>query len=78
MEKTTVQLTKPTLERLKQFKRHERESYEEIVNKLMDEAEEDTLSAEDIEDLQEALEEVKQGKTISAEALAKKYGIKLS
>jgi ribosomal protein S25 len=78
MEKTTVQLTRPTLERLKRFKRHERESYEEVVNKLMDDAEEETLSAEDIEDLQEALEEVKQGKTVSAETLAKKYGIKLA
>lgn len=78
MEKTTLQLTKQTLERLKQFKRHERESYEEILNTLMDDAEDDVLTPEDIADLQEALEEVRQGKTISAEALAKKYGIKLS
>lgn len=78
MEKTTVQISKKTMERLKTFKRHSRESYEEILNTLMDEADDDLLTAEDIVDLQQALEEVKRGEVISAEALAKKYGFKLS
>jgi hypothetical protein len=37
MEKTTVQISKKTMERLKTFKRHPRESYDEILNTLMDE-----------------------------------------
>ena len=55
MEKTTVQLKKSTLERLKNFKRHERESYEEVVNYLMDESEEDLLSSKEIDDFNYSL-----------------------
>ena len=40
MEKTTIQITHNTLERLKLFKQFERESYEEVLNNLLDEAEE--------------------------------------
>ncbi|MFH1332392.1 MAG: hypothetical protein ABIH63_03870 [archaeon] len=77
MEKTTVQLSKDTLERLKLFKKHDRESYEEVINSLMDEVDEESLSDEEIRDIQEALEEVKQGKTKTIEAVAKELGIKL-
>lgn len=77
MEKTTVQLSKDTLERLKLFKRHDRESYEEVINTLMDEVNEESLSDEEIKDIQEALEEVRQGKTKTIEQVAKDLGIKL-
>ncbi len=77
MEKTTVQLTKQTLDRLKQFKRHERESHEETLNSLMDAAEEDALSPEEIDDLQVALEDVKRGRTKPIEQVAKELGITL-
>lgn len=78
MEKTTVQLNKQTLERIKLFKKHERESYEEVLNSLMDEVEQESLSEEEIKDIQEALEEVKQGKTKTIEEVAKELGISLS
>lgn len=77
MEKTTVQLSKDTLERLKLFKRHDRESYEEVINSLMDEVNEEALGDEEIKDIQEALEEVRQGKTKTIEQVAKELGIKL-
>ena len=77
MEKTTVQISKSTLERLKLFKKHERESYEEILNSLMNEVEEETLNEEEIIEIQEALEEVKQGKVKSIELIAKEIGISL-
>jgi len=72
-----VQLSKHTLERLKLFKKHDRESYEEVINSLMDEVEEEALTDEEIKDIQEALEEVKQGKTKSIEQVAKELGVKL-
>jgi len=75
--KTTIQINSETLERLKMFKQHPRESYEEVLNKLLDEAEEDPLSPEEIEDIQEALEEVKQGKVIPFSKVLKEAGIKL-
>ncbi|MFH1210994.1 MAG: hypothetical protein V1645_03685 [archaeon] len=77
MGKTTVQLSKDTLERLKLFKKHDRESYEEVINTLMDEVDEEALSDEEIKDIQEALEEVRQGRTKSIEQVAKELGIKL-
>jgi len=76
MDKTTIQLSQSTLERLKSFKRYDRESYEEIVNNLADEAEEE-LSVEEIEDIQEALEQVKKGDLYSIEEVAKELGVKL-
>ncbi len=77
MEKTTVQLSKITLDRLKSYKKHERESYEEVLNGLMDEVEEESLSKEEINEIQEALEEVRQGKTKPIEVIAKELGIAL-
>ena len=75
--KTTIQISSETLERLKMFKKHQRESYEEVLNSLLNEAEEDTLSEEEIEDIKEALEEVKRGETIPIEQVARDLGIKL-
>ena len=72
-----MQLSKDTLERLKLFKRHGRESYEEVITCLMDEVDEESLSDDEIKDIQEALEEVRQGKTKTIEQVAKELGIKL-
>lgn len=78
MEKTTIQINISTLERLKALKRYERESYDELLNNLIAQAQDDTLSDEEIEDLKEALEEVKQGKTKSIEEVATQIGVSLS
>lgn len=75
--KTTIQVSQDTLERLKMFKRHERESYDFVLNALLDEAEEDELTEDDIEDLKEALENVKRGKTKPIEQVAKELGVTL-
>ncbi len=77
MEKTTVQVNLETLERLKALKQYERESYDFVLNKLIDEYEEETLSEEEIKEIQEALEEVKKGKVTPIENVAKELGITL-
>ena len=77
MEKTTVQISTDTLERLKRLKQHEKESYDFVLNKLIDENEEEELSDEEIEDIKIALENVKQGKVKSIEQVAKELGIVL-
>jgi len=77
MEKTTIQIGKNTLERIKLFKKYERESYEEVLNNLMNEVEEETLTKEEIQEIQEALEEVKQGKIKTIEKVAQELGINL-
>ena len=77
MEKTTVQISTDTLERLKRLKQHEKESYDFVLNKLIDENEEDELSDEEIEDIKIALENVKKGKVKPIEQVAKELGITL-
>jgi len=75
MEVTTIQINKNTLERLKTLKRYERESYDELINNMLNESEEETLSNEEIEEIQKSLEEIKQGKVYSIEEVAKEFGV---
>ena len=75
--KTTIQISPETLERLKMLKRHERESYEEVLNSLIEEREEEGLTDDEIEDIKEALDEVRRGEVYSIEQIAKELGIKL-
>lgn len=77
MEKTTIQINRETLERLQTMKRYSRESYDELLNNILDETEEEILSEEEIKEIQEALEEVKQGKTKPIEIIAKELKIAL-
>ncbi|MBI4439791.1 hypothetical protein HY638_02365 [Candidatus Woesearchaeota archaeon] len=74
---TTVQLKDQTLERLKYFKEASKESYDEIINKILDDVEEGELSDETIEDLKKGIREIRGGKGESIEDVAKELGIKL-
>ena len=77
MEKTTIQISQETLQRLKNFKKHERQSYDELLNGVFDEIEEETLSDDEIEDIKIALENVKKGKVKPIEQVARELGITL-
>ncbi|MBI4141393.1 hypothetical protein HY484_00540 [Candidatus Woesearchaeota archaeon] len=74
---TTIQIEKKTLERLKYFKEHEKESYNEIVNKLIDEVEEGELSDFAFEGILRGIRDIKEGRTTPIQDVAKKFGIKL-
>jgi len=77
MEKTTIQVNLETLERLKALKNMERQSYDNLLNNLIDNCEEESLSEEEIEDIKTALENVKRGKVKPIEQVAKELGITL-
>jgi len=77
MEKTTIQIKFETLERLKSLKNMERQSYDEVLNNLLDNCEEENLSEEEIEDIKIALENVKRGKVKPIEQVARELGIML-
>lgn len=77
MEKTTIQINFETLERLKSLKNFERQSYDELLNSLIDNCEEENLSEEEIEDIKIALENVKKGKVKPIEQVARELGITL-
>jgi len=77
MEKTTIQVNLETLERLKALKNMERQSYDNLLNNLIDNCEEESLSEEEIEDIKTALENVKRGKVKPIEQVARELGIAL-
>lgn len=77
MEKTTIQISQHTLERLKDLKSMERQSYDDLLNNLIDNQEEESLSDEEIAEIQEGLEDIKRGRLYSIEEVAKELGIKL-
>ena len=78
MEKTTIQISTGTLDRLKTMKRYERESYDEVLNQLLDGAEEEMLTETEIEEIKQALDEVKHGEVFSIEDVAKEFNVKLN
>jgi len=78
MEKTTIQINIGTLARLKTLKRYERESYDEVLNQLLDETEEEMLTEKEIEEIKQALDEVKRGEIFSIQEVAKEFNVKLN
>jgi len=77
MEKTTIQITLETLERLKSLKNFERQSYDDVLNSLIDNSEEESLSEEEISEIQKGLEDIKRGRVYSIDSVAKELGIAL-
>ena len=78
MEKTTIQIRSQTLERMKNLKSHDRQSYDELLNSVLDDFDEEPMSEEEIQEIQVALENVKKGKVKSIEQVAKELGVKLT
>jgi hypothetical protein len=80
MEKTTIQISQKTLDRLRALKKYEKESYEEIVNTLIDDIEEE-LTPEEIEEVELALKEIKkrgvEKTTTPIEEVAKELNVRL-
>ena len=74
---TTIQIKDATLERLRYFKTYSKESYDEVINKIMDIEEEGILTDEAIADIQIGMREVKEGKGRALEDVAKSLGVKL-
>ena len=77
MEKTTIQINLETLERLKALKHFERQSYDELLNNIISNIEEEELSENEINEIQQGLEDVKKGKLYPIESVAKELGISL-
>ena len=77
MEKTTIQVNFETLERLKALKNFERQSYDELLNNLIENSNEESLSEEEINEIQKGLEDVKKGRVYPIEVVARELGIAL-
>ena len=75
---TTIQIQEETKERLDNLKDYERETYEEIIQKLLNIVAEEKmgLSEQTKKDIEEARKEIAQGKLFTLEQL--KRALKLS
>ena len=63
---TTIQLDKKVRDRLRELKIHPRESYNKVVERLLAlRTDEGELSEETIRDIEQSLEDVKAGRTMS-------------
>ena len=78
MEKTTIQINLETLERLKALKIFERQSYDDLLNNLINNIEEEKLSEDEIEEIKKGLDNIKRGKVYSIESVAKELVISLN
>lgn len=77
MGTTTIQVKNQTVERLKFFKEYSKESYDELLNKILDMVEEGELTDEAIKDIEISLKEAREGKGEPIGDVAKEFGVKL-
>ena len=72
---STIYVRKDLKERLNGLKRHPKESYNDVIEHLVSMAlDDEPLSEEAIQGLEEALEDIRKGNLIPEEVIRKKYG----
>ena len=77
MKTTLIQVKKATAEKLRKLKDYSRQSYDELISKLIAAEESETLTEQEITEIKRGLDDVKAGRTRPIEAVAKGLGIKL-
>jgi predicted transcriptional regulator len=74
---TTIQLDKKVRDRLKQLKIHPRESYNNVVERLIElRTDEGELSEDTIRDIEKSLEDVRAGRTLSMNEVKRRLKMK--
>jgi len=73
---TTIQVTEETKKALERMKLFPRETYEDVICRLIEiNTEEEELNTETIQNIEKALEDVKKGRLHSTEEVKKELGI---
>jgi predicted transcriptional regulator len=76
MPATTIQLQPEVKEHLDLLKRHPRESYNDVIKRLVDtRIDEKPLSDEAIAGIEEALGDIKKGRLHTEEEIKKEFGV---
>ena len=76
MPPTTIQLQPEVKESLDQLKRHPRESYNDVIRRLVGgRIDEEALSEEALEGIEEALSDIRKGRVHSEEEIRKDFGV---
>ena len=78
MEQTSIAVSKASKERWEEFKNHKHESFEAMINRvLQSQAEEDSelLTDADILEIEESIRDIKKGKFKTLEQMKAKYDL---
>ena len=76
MQTSSLRVNPETKNRLDRLKAHPRESYDRVIDRLIDSYHDDEpLSDEEINGIEEALQELKEGRFYSHEQVKKKLGL---
>ncbi len=76
MPQTTIQLQSMTRARLEALKVHPRETYDEVVNRLLDAAyDPEPLSEETLRKIEEGVRDIRKGKTRTLDEIVSELGI---
>ena len=76
MAQTTIQIQTATRARLEDLKVHPRETYDEVVNRLLDTAyDSEPLREETLRKIEMGIRDIRQGKTRTLEEIAQELGI---
>jgi predicted transcriptional regulator len=76
MPSTTVWITPENKSRLAALKRHPKESYNDVIARLIDMAVDDEpLSEEAIRGIEEALEDIRAGRLYSEDEIEREFGV---
>ena len=76
---TSIQIEKETKERLDKFKNHPRETYNEVIDRiinLMSEQDKEELSPSTIKNIEKSLADIKAGRVSLHKDLKKRLGLK--
>ena len=74
---TTIQIDKKVRDKLKQLKIHPRESYNNVVERLIElRTDEGELSEDTIRDIEKSLDDVRAGRTLSMNEVKKRLKMK--
>lgn len=77
MSSTTVWITPENKSRLAALKRHPKESYNDVIARLIDMVVDDEpLSEEAIQGIEEALEDIRAGRLYSEDEIKREFGVK--
>lgn len=75
MATTTVRISMQVKKKLEKLKIFERESYEDVIERLINIAREEPLSDEEIRQIEESLEDIKKGHVLSLKEAERWWGV---
>ena len=77
MEQSTIKLSKKTKSELKKQMNHPGETYESVISRLLENAQQDDfLSPAVIKNIEEGIADIKAGRVYTSEQVRKKLGLK--